>query len=285
MKNKIFAILAVLSLTLCCLAGCGNSKENMRTLPGEILNSEDNFTVITEQVLEIPRIDEDIYILQGGCVTEEYAWFILTGRNDFGGELYREAYVIKYDVQTMEEVSRSGKLLLGHGNDATYVPETNEIYVSHAYMQRVSILDADTLTVKDVKKLKMANYAIEYNSSRESFVTANVTLGMAMYDKELKRYNATLPQDTTLVTQGICADDKYVYHVLYSQKSNTAEPDNMIFVLDWEGNLITKIPIGLEGCEPENISLVGDTFYIGCYNTGIGGGRLFTAKLVKMQSE
>ena len=53
MKNKIFAILAVLSLTLCCLAGCGNSKENMRTLPGEILNSEDNFTVITEQVLEI----------------------------------------------------------------------------------------------------------------------------------------------------------------------------------------------------------------------------------------
>ena len=305
MKNKIAAVLLVLSLIIGCLAGCGSSKENDSSaagesreisqtqesldeekteLPSEILNPEDSFRVTSQRILEIPAVDENICIMQGGCVTEEYAWFVIAGKDNNGSERFRESCIVKYDMETMEEVYHSEKLLLGHANDIAYVPETNELYVTHAWSKEVSILDADTLTVKDTKTLKMSNYAIEYNQSRETFVTGCSTAGMVMYDKELKMCGATLAQDTTLTTQGICADDKYVYHILHSPKSNTKEPDDMIFVLDWDGNLIAKVTTdNFGGYEPENISLVGDTFYIGC--TTSSGGLLFTAKLVKTQSE
>ena len=55
----------------------------------------------------------------------------------------------------------------------------------------------------------------------------------------------------------------------------------MIFVNDWEGNLITKVPLGLKEYEPENISLVGDTFYISCNNLADDGLSIFKAKIVK----
>ena len=54
----------------------------------------------------------------------------------------------------------------------------------------------------------------------------------------------------------------------------------MLFVYDWDGNFVTKIILGIE-YEPENLSLVGDTFYMGCNNSSWSGGLLFTAKIVK----
>lgn len=83
------------------------------------------------------------------------------------------------------------------------------------------------------------------------------------------------------MTQGICADEKYVYHVMYSTSSNTEEPMHMIFVRDWDGALIASIPVALKACEPENISLVGDMFYIGFNNSTGTGGVVYTVKLVK----
>lgn len=259
---------------LLLLVACGEKQ----VLPKEMLNAQDSYRIVTELALEIPAIDDNFRIMQGGCVTEEFAWFILVGAEGYGADLYKEAYMIKYDRSTMQEIGRSDKLLLGHANDVTYVPETNELYVSQSYSKWVSILDADSLTVKEEKQLKMAHYAIEYVPAKEMFVTALDSCGMIFYDKGLNLDGGAMSQDTTLVTQGICADDLYVYHVLYSTKSNTEELDNMIFVADWEGNLIAKIPVGIE-YEPENISLVGDTFYIG-FNNG-AGGLVYTAKLVK----
>lgn len=214
--------------------------------------------------------------MQGGCVTEKDAWFIIVGRENYNDDKNKESYIIKYDMETMKEVKRSEKLKLGHANDVAFDSERNEIYVSHVYRDRVSILDADTLEVKETKKLEFPQYAIAYNQKRESFATALNQCDMVFYDKNFNVKDAALTPNTTLVTQGICADDKYVYHVLYSVKSNEDEPDNMIFVMDWDGNLITKIPIGLNEYEPENISLVDDTFYI-----GVSDRKIFSAKLVK----
>ncbi len=282
MKKKSFWIIIGVALLMgAMVSGCGEAS----TVPGKVLNSEDQFTVETELVLEIPQIDEYFRVMQGGCVSDKYAWFVIVSAEDYNDDENKEAYVIKYDRETMTEVARSEKLKLGHGNDVAYLQETNELYVLHVYRRMISVLDADTLTVKETKQtdseFKFNCYAIDYNASKDCFVTAHQTAAMVIYDRDLKVKDATLALDTTLVTQGICADDKYVYHVFYSTKSNTVEPENMIFVVDWYGKIVTKIPIGLKEIEPENISLVGDTFYIG-FNNG-KGGLVYTAKLVKVE--
>jgi len=250
-------------------------------IPAGMLNATDSFAVTTELVRDLPNIDDNFRVMQGGCVSEEYAWFMIVNAENYSDDYNKRCYIVQYDRETMEEVFRSEPLALGHANDLTYVAETNELYALHGHRYRISVLDADTLTIKEEIKLNEAFncYAIEYNQDKDCFVLAMGKAGQAVFNRDWKPVQVASSQDTKLVTQGICADARYVYHVLYSTKSNTEEPDNMIYVIDWEGNLITKIPIGLEGYEPENISLVGDAFYIGC-NDG-AGGIVFTAKLTK----
>ena len=270
-------LLAIISLSL--LTACGQTA----TLPSQMLNSEDSFSLELTYLGEIPRTD-DFRILQGGCVTEDYAYFAMLSEEDFDSYFLSKCYIIKFDRRTMKEVARSEVLSLGHATDITYIPETNELYVIHVVNRKVSILDADTLTVKDTVRMQLLDsYAIEYNVQRDEFVTGLASAGMGIFDRDLKvqRERSSKELDTTLVTQGICADEKYVYHVMYSTKSNTEEPEHMIFVRDWDGALIASIPVGLKECEPENISLVGDTFYIGFNNSTWTGGVVYTGKLVK----
>ena len=251
--------------------------------PSTILNSTDSFIAETKLVGPVPRIG-NYKVMQGGVVTEDYAYFALINTADFP-ESAVEAYILKYDRETWKEVGRSKSLVLDHANDITYIPETNELYVVSCYVdsKRITVLDADTLEFKERKSRGGSNgaYALEYNPLRGQFVSGLGKTNMCIYDKDLNYVTYHQGKNTTLVTQGICADDKYIYHVLYSTKSNTEEPDNVIFVYDWDGNFITKIPIGIKSYEPENISLVGDTFYIACNNADWTGGIVFTAKIVK----
>jgi len=271
-------LVLVLFVAVLFLTACGKKEQT----PSEMINETDQFSVTMELVGEVPRM-EDFRILQGGCVTEDYAWFIMTSEENADIYYMTKCYVLKYDRATMQEIKRSEVLNLGHGNDITYNPETNELYVPNCCFRQVSVLDADTLEVIDSKTFDiMESYAIDYNVSSQSFVTNYGGGGMIFRDKDLKVTKVTKEPDTKLVTQGICADDKYVYHVFWSPENNLEEPDNMIFVFDWDGNLITKIPIGMNEYEPENISLVGDTFYIG-FNDRVTweSGKIYAVKLIK----
>lgn len=177
------------------------------TLPNRMINSEDTFSVTLEFAGEVPRID-DFRIMQGGCVTEDYAYFAMIGAENADAYILSECYIIKYDRSTMKEIARSEVLKLGHANDITYVPEANELYVIHVVNRKVSILDADTLTVKDTKRLQLLDsYAIEYNETRDCFVTGIATAGMGFFTRDLKVTGSAEEIDSTLITQGICADD------------------------------------------------------------------------------
>lgn len=68
-----------------------------------------------------------------------------------------------------------------------------------------------------------------------------------------------------------------LYHVLYSDDETVP---HTIYVYNWSGHFVTKIPFGLPGCEPENISIVGDKIYIGCNNDTWSGGVLYEAVLL-----
>ena len=265
-------------LSVFLLTACGTSE----ALPSEILNSTDSFAVTTELIGDVAGFD-NFQVLQGGCVTEDYAWFALLDRTTTESYASTESCIVKYDMKTMEQIKCSEVLKLGHANDITYIEENNEIYVIHVNDKKVSVIDADSLEIKEEKNLAIEGHGIDYDPNNERFVTACGRASMVFWDKELKKTAFKSSQGTTLVTQGICADDTYIYHVLWSDPSNEKEPESMIFVNDWEGNLITKVPLGLKEYEPENISLVGDTFYISCNNLD-DGHSIFKVKIVKVES-
>ena len=274
---QISCLVFILILASCVLTGCGPKNAP----PSQVLNQEDAFSLELTYLADIPKTGS-FRILQGGCVTQEHAYFAMLSDENFNSYILSKCYIIKYDRHTMQELCRSEVMSLGHANDITYIPESNELYVVHCVNRKVSILDADTLTVKRTDRLqRLDSYAISYNPSRDQFVSGIATAGMGFFDSELNVVGSAKELDTTLVTQGICSDDKYIYHIMYSTKTNTEEPMHMIFVRDWEGNLITSIPVGLKDCEPENISLVGDTFYIAVNNSDKTGGVVYTGKLTK----
>lgn len=282
-KKKVgLAVIALAALAIIFLVGWLLRPST----PADLINGKEQFRLQTELIGTIPRMD-GFRILQGGCVTEKRAWFAMVSDEDFSDWEKSKCYILCYDTKTMQEIARSEVLMLGHANDITYLPQTNELYVVNCYMRQISVLDADTLTLKEVKKtdntFKFDLYAIDYNQKKDCFVTAMNQAAMVHYDRDLKLIGSALPQATKLVTQGICCDDRYVYHVLYAADPDAPENENIILVLDWAGKEIARIPVGLEGIEPENISLLGDTFYIGC-NTRYGG-KIYRGKLVKIQGE
>ena len=249
----------------------------------DLIQSGAPLTTKNQLLGHIPHVDDNFRVLQGGCVNEEYGWFALIGADKAKHYPLTECYILKFRLDTMEEVARSQVLKLGHANDITYLPETNELYVIHVTGRQISILDADTLEIKGKKRMTTEAYALDYDPATQRIVIALGTMGMLMYnDLDLKTDSVCgygFPLESTLVTQGICCDDTYIYHVLWSPDSNTQEPDNVIVVFDWEGKEITRIPIGLKGMEPENISLVNDIFYISFNQADIPGAEL----LYKMQ--
>ncbi len=253
--------------------------------PSTILNSTDTFIAKASVIGPISRIG-NYKTMQGGCAIGEYGYYALINTVDFP-ESAVEGIIVKYDLATGEEVDRSKSIVMDHANDITYVPETNELYVVSCYVdsRRINILDADTLEFKGRKSLVGGGdgcYALEYNPLRKQFVSGCGRVNMNIYDENLEHVRFVAGKGTTLVTQGICADDKYIYHVLYSAKSNEKEPDHVIFVFDWEGNFVSNVRLTIpKAYEPENIALIGDTFYIACNNANWTGGLLFKAKIVK----
>lgn len=244
--------------------------------PVELIQSGAPLIGKAEYVGPIPHVDENFRILQGGCVYENYGWFAMIGADKAQHYPLTETYILKFDVNTMEEIARSQILKLGHANDITYIPETNELWVVHVTGRQISILDADTLEYKDKKRMTTEAYGLDYEKKTGRYVIGFSTLGMLMYeDDALKNASAySFPIETNLVTQGMCCDEHYIYHVLYSTKDNIAEPDNVIIVFDWEGKEITRIPIGLKGMEPENITLVDHVFYVGFNQTEVPDAEL-----------
>jgi len=86
------------------------------------------------------------------------------------------------------------------------------------------------------------------------------------------------PMATKMVTQGICRDDKYAYHVMFSTAAD--EPYNTIIIYDLETRkLAHNVRLSISDQEPENISLLDGAFYVGC-NPKAGSNKLDIYKSV-----
>ena len=237
----------------------------------KVLSANETYQVVTEQIGEVPHVD-DCCVMQGGTCDGKYLWVVEITRKDYSDYSKGEGHVLKYDVETMEEICRSKRLPVGHANDIAYVPEKNELYIARCCSEAFAILDADTLEMKEITPDRgYYGHAVAYEPVSKRFAMAfekpdRLKTNIRVLDEQLNEVYNRDGEYTSLITQGMYADEKYVYQIMWAYKPTEEEPENVIFVSDWENNLITKIPVGLKGLEPENLSIVDDVFYIVCYN-------------------
>ena len=227
-----------------------------------------NYATISELVAHVPK-NGNFKIMQGGCVTEDYAYFAVINTTDYDTK-DSGCYIYKYSTDNWKLVKRSGVLMLAHANDITYDPNTNHLFVAHCYVDstQISIIDADTLKLVGTIHTDAGVYALDYHAESNTFVGGQGKSGTIFFKynpqgTKLLTYGRISPTSTQMITQGICRDDQYVYHVMFSNSS--VEPFNTIIIYDLEGKkLAHNVRLSISGQEPENISLVNGAFYIGC---------------------
>ena len=206
-------------------------------------------------------------IIQGACTDGEYLYTCL---ND-GAKSGAITTIVKTELITGKVVAKYEGLKIDHANDLTYNPKTNEIIACHnsPNNQWISIFDAETMAFKETKKIRHNIYAIEYDEELDCYwVGISSTYDFVSYDADLKKYGSVRKGYSNGFTkQGVDADDKYLYFVLYNK--------NCIAVYTKDGEYVRQIDLPVSAGEPENISHVGDVFYIVYNNPSWTGGIVY----------
>lgn len=239
----------------------------------DLINKDDEYTPTYKKLFDIKNVD-GYRIMQGGCTDGKYCYFAM--ENQTFPEGSHMSYIYKYDVNTRELVSRSEALPLDHSNDICYNPDTHELIVVHNAPNRniISILDPDTLTVKEKVKLKYQIFSMAYNQSRQQYVIGlSGGQNFALLDTNFKSVKNYAVNSTGYTTQGVECDNDFIYFVQYNQ--------NVIMIYDWAGKLVKRVDMTLLGIEPENISLIEGEFIIGCNNASWTGGEVYSLEIVK----
>lgn len=234
----------------------------------QLINSEDSYTTRQDKLFSIPSTD-GYSIHQGGCTDGKYLYMAMVRKNT-------DCYIYKYDLTTYAEVARSAPLQLDHANDICYNPDTGMLVVVHNAPNRnkISFIDPETLTLVDSKIIKFEIFSIAYCQERQQYVIGlSYGQNYAILDSDFNRVKYCTVTSTGYTTQGMECDNDFIYFVQYKQ--------NVIMIYDWSGKLVTRVDMTLTGLEPENISLVEDTFYIGCNNSSWNGGVVYALEIIK----
>ena len=195
----------------------------------------------------------DYFAMQGGC-SDGKDLFIAFVRWEKDGESWkidRGTIVTRVDAKTGEILQKSENLVLHHSNDIVYLPHKNELVVVHnrPCRNRISILDATTLSLKEERVLERDIFSITYNPKRRLFA-AGKSGGkhFVFFDEDFRPVRDFEAVETQYVTQGMTSDDDYIYFLQFHK--------NCIVKYDWDGNFCDYIPIGKDNQEPEHIEFL-----------------------------
>lgn len=217
-----------------------------------------NIEVTLEKKLNIPRETSGMsFNLQGGGTDGKYGYFILVTRGPSENAM---SYIHKIDLETWETVKVSEPLKMYHANDLAYDARNHRLVISHCdiHPEEVSIVDPETLELIEVKKIPQNHFSITYNANKGLYVVGKSrTYDFVLLNDEFEPVRL-LPGEDGHVKQGLECDDEYIYFF------QTGVRYNWIFVFDWEGTFLRKIPVPMVG-ESENLFAWGDHF-IGAFN-------------------
>lgn len=206
-------------------------------------------------------------IIQGACTDGEYLYTCL---ND-GAKSGAVTTIVKTELRSGKVVAKYEGIMIDHANDLTYNPKTKEILACHnsPNNQLVSIFDAETMEFKETIKLRENIYAIEYDEDEDRYwIGLSGSYDYMSYNAEFRKSSKIIRGYSNGFTkQGVDADDKYLYFVLYKT--------NCIAVYTKDGEYVRQIDLPVTSGEPENISHVGDTFYIVYNNPSWTGGIVY----------
>lgn len=141
----------------------------------------------------------------------------------------------------------------------------------------------ERVEVVTTESLKL--FSMEYNAAHQQYVVGIAGGGQTyrildasfndVYDKAFDPIDTDI---TAFTTQGVAADDKYIYFVFYNPTTDGSNitynnhTGHVIAVYDWQGNPVRVINVATENGipvtkEPENISIYNNVFYIGVGGT------------------
>lgn len=269
----VLVLIIVISLIACAQEEKTGSNENKEDVGKEVKNTEYNLHALiesnktllatTELVSSVPfpttgNADQ----CQGGYTDGKYFYQAFLRPDIQSGEVENEVIIVKYDMETETVVKESEILKLNHCNDITYNPKVEKLIICNATGRKniVSIMNPDTLELDGEVDLGFEIFSINYNEKRNQYVVG-IAGGQSfrLLDENFQTIGEIYDPTTRTVgytTQGNCADDEYIYFLLYN--------NNVINVYDWNGNFVSWIKLDIpNNIEPENISVVGNTFYIG----------------------
>ncbi len=200
---------------------------------------------------------------QGSATDGKYAYIVM---KDASGA--REVdRIVKIDMATWEVVLESETYPLDHANDMTYDPINNQLIVTNMYDNIVSIIDAETLTLVEQKKLPYGTWGTGYTEESDNFVflAYGTPSGLVITDKNFVPIRSTPLEPTPdYVGQGMDADNKYAYVPL---SPNTGKSDNIIQIYDIATGAYLGIAHVDTKMESESMFHVGDDFYLH-FNSG-----------------
>lgn len=243
----------------------------------DAISDKPGFSTKSTKLYDVPAVSGK-RIMQGGCTDGKYMYYAMVNSGST-----QTAFIHKYDIATGKKVASSKALSTDHSNDITYVPATNQLLVCHNAPRNtiLSVVNADTLEFVKEVELPFKIFSISYQPDREVYVVG-ISGGQdfSILNKNFKVDKNYLPAtdrftavDTEFTTQGVETDINYIYFVQYKT--------NVIMVYDWKGKYVNQIVLDIpSNTEPENISVVGDYFYIACNNSKWSGGVVYKTEIV-----
>lgn len=240
-------------------------------------------------------------VMQGACTDGKYGYFFLeyqggkdaNGNSNYSKSETHDTVIVKMDMATCELVKYSAPLKLGHSNDGCYNPYTGELIVVYNGNDKklVKVIDTETLTIKEEKRLPVNIFSLAYNTATRQYVaglsggrdfailnenfeivTKRISTDYSKTDHRDVIYDYKLGSD--LLTQGIDCDSRYVYFVLSGKNTVDGKTvwTNYLLAFDYEGNHIFTKVLPTAALEVENIFHIGKDIYVTC-NGSLDGSR------------
>lgn len=227
----------------------------------ETVAVSETLSATTSEVLSV-NIPSDITTEQGGCTDGTYYYQAYIKRDDTSNQENNQCCILKYDMSG-NLVKQSEILSLNHANDITYNSKLGCLVICHNVPNnnRLSYMDPDTLEIVGSVDMGYKIYSIDYNAATDRYVVG-ISGGQTFrildsnFNALSQAYQPT-SQTKGYTTQGVAVDDDFIYFVLHN--------NNVVVVYDWDGEFVSLIHLDIKASiEPENISIVNNTLYIGC---------------------